>query len=68
MCKHNDEEDFDCLMCAYLVGMDDALEREPYKPEYKNFDQCDAYKDGYDQGVFLLNQTEVPTLRKFNES
>lgn len=48
MCKHNEEDDFDCLNCCYEVGSSDAEECLPRTPEYKNFDQCDAYYDGYD--------------------
>lgn len=48
MCKHNDD-DYDCLDCCFELGVDDFLSGEPYNPPYKNFDQCDAYKDGWNK-------------------
>lgn len=44
MCQHN-EEDYDCCDCAYELGKEDALEGINNNP-YKNWDQCNAYKDG----------------------
>lgn len=47
MCIHNDEDDYDCLKCCYDQGVEDALDGFPYCPDYMDFDQCDAYQDGY---------------------
>jgi hypothetical protein len=46
MCCHN-EDDYDCLDCCYEYGKEDASENLPNSPPYKNFDQCDAYYEGY---------------------
>jgi hypothetical protein len=49
MCKHNDE-DIDCGDCAYQSGYDDAVDGEPFDNPYKNWDQVNAYYDGYNIG------------------
>lgn len=46
MCKHNDD-DYDCLDCCYETGEIDALEGYGDYPPYKDFDQCDAYHNGW---------------------
>jgi hypothetical protein len=50
MCKHNDE-DYTCENCCYEQGYEDAMNDEPYEPEYKNFSQVDEYKLGYDTAM-----------------
>jgi len=46
MCKHNDD-DYDCLDCCFEMGANDAIDDLACDPPYKNFDQCDAYRDGW---------------------
>lgn len=46
MCLHN-YEDYDCYDCAFENGLDDKLSEEPYNNPYKNWDQVNAYNDGY---------------------
>lgn len=48
MCRHNDE-DTDCDSCAFESGYDDAAEKLPRQPEYKNWSQVNAYNDGYNE-------------------
>lgn len=55
MCIHNDE-DYECLDCCYFWGKEDALENLPCEPEYKNFDQCNSYRDGYQDGLLELER------------
>jgi hypothetical protein len=40
----------DCEGCAYNSGKYDAEMKEEYNPPYKNFNQVDAYKAGYEEG------------------
>ena len=51
MCYHNgDDDDYACSKCCYESGCSDGEDGLPYNPPYKNFDQCDWYKDGWDEG------------------
>jgi len=49
MCKHNEEDGYDCSKCCMESGMSDAEEGLPRKPEYKDFSQCYEYYAGYDE-------------------
>ena len=51
MCIHNDEDGYDCLACCRECGKDDANDGIKYAPPYKNYDQVDAYSDGYNQAT-----------------
>ena len=53
MCQHN-EEDYDCLDCCFQRGIDDFLENI-YNPPYKNWDQCNAYRDGQEYALEHMN-------------
>ena len=46
MCLHN-EEDYDCCDCAFQNGLEDKKDNEPYDNSYKNWDQVNAYNDGF---------------------
>lgn len=48
MCCHN-EDDYDCAKCCYEYGVCDAIENLPYSPTYKNLEQIDEYKLGYEE-------------------
>ncbi len=50
MCRHNEQDDFDCCDCAYERGKEHAIDGEPKACEYKNFDQCESYHNGYADG------------------
>lgn len=47
MCRHNNEDDYDCGKCCFEYGVDDAEEGLPYDPQYKNFEQINDYEAGY---------------------
>jgi hypothetical protein len=56
MCIHNDD-DYTCNTCCFRDGEDDAAEKLPRRPEYKNVDQCEDYYSGYDDIIWEIMQT-----------
>lgn len=50
MCRHSDDDWYDCLECCYDSGYDDALDGF-YDNPYKNWDQVEEYNRGYDAGL-----------------
>ena len=53
MCSHNEEEDYDCLSCAFEFGREDAAEGLRYDPPYKDVAQCEAYRNGWEAETVL---------------
>lgn len=47
MCEECENLMSTCLNCCYRYGKEDRRDGEPYENPYKNWDQVNAYDDGY---------------------
>lgn len=63
MCKHN-EEDVDCGDCCYTRGYEDATDGEVPNNPYKNWDQSNAYSDGYNEAKADMIRLEALMIMK----
>jgi hypothetical protein len=63
MCKHNEEDGYDCPRCCLEYGMEDAKEGLPCRPPYKDFSQCDEYYAGYNEVANLKRDETDETNR-----
>lgn len=50
MCIHTDDDN-PCYDCCFQAGLNDARDLESNRPPYKNWDECNAYDDGYKAGM-----------------
>lgn len=59
MCRHKDEDDYNCEQCCVDHGESDFLEGEPYNNPYKNIIQCDAYAGGYHNMEYFMSLKSI---------
>ncbi len=59
MCRHNDEDDYNCEQCCVDHGESDFLDGEPYNNPYKNIIQSDAYTGGYRNMEYLMDLKSI---------